>query len=161
MRGGAGGGGVHQWSKFPAQRASNAANVSIWWRHHGSEWYSWYPYLKFLSSRWKVRSIVRGWLQYVNFQSIDPFRQWSKNIKKMMLFLERTCFWKKRGFSMHNHVRHTQFHVQVLIWYTLIQSCRSHACESLIKFQSVKLSTCIYMEPLYKDRDILREWTLN
>ena len=26
--------GIHRWSVFPAQRASNAENVSIWWRHH-------------------------------------------------------------------------------------------------------------------------------
>ena len=27
--------GIHQWvGEFPAQRASNAENVSIWWRHH-------------------------------------------------------------------------------------------------------------------------------
>ena len=24
--------GIHRW--FPAQRASNAENISIWWRHH-------------------------------------------------------------------------------------------------------------------------------
>ena len=24
--------------EFPAQMASNAENVSIWWRHHGSDW---------------------------------------------------------------------------------------------------------------------------
>ena len=27
-------------SEFPAQRASNAENVSIWWRHHVRVWYS-------------------------------------------------------------------------------------------------------------------------
>ena len=27
--------GIHRWPvKYPAQRASNAENVSIWWRHH-------------------------------------------------------------------------------------------------------------------------------
>ena len=27
--------GIHRWQvKFPAQRASNAENASIWWRHH-------------------------------------------------------------------------------------------------------------------------------
>ena len=26
-------------TEFPPQRASNAENVSIWWRHHGSMWY--------------------------------------------------------------------------------------------------------------------------
>ena len=29
--------GIHRWlvtGEFPAQRASNAENVSIWWRHH-------------------------------------------------------------------------------------------------------------------------------
>ena len=28
--------GIHQWREFPAQMASNAENVSIWWRHHSS-----------------------------------------------------------------------------------------------------------------------------
>ena len=29
--------GIHRWrSEFPAQRASNAQNVSIWWLHHNS-----------------------------------------------------------------------------------------------------------------------------
>ena len=26
--------GIHRDGEFPAQRASNAENVSIWWRHH-------------------------------------------------------------------------------------------------------------------------------
>ena len=26
-------------SEFPAQRASNAGNVSIWWRHHVKPWF--------------------------------------------------------------------------------------------------------------------------
>ena len=26
--------GIHRTGEFPAQRASNAENVSIWWRHH-------------------------------------------------------------------------------------------------------------------------------
>ena len=27
--------GIHRWpGEFPAQRASNAENVSIWWSHH-------------------------------------------------------------------------------------------------------------------------------
>ena len=25
-------------AEFPAQKASNAENVSIWWRHHGMKW---------------------------------------------------------------------------------------------------------------------------
>ena len=28
--------GIHPWPVFPAQIASNAENVSIWWRHRGS-----------------------------------------------------------------------------------------------------------------------------
>ena len=27
--------GIHRTGEFPAQRASNAENASIWWRHHG------------------------------------------------------------------------------------------------------------------------------
>ena len=28
-------GGIHRWPvNFPAQKASNAENVSVWWRHH-------------------------------------------------------------------------------------------------------------------------------
>ena len=30
--------------EFPAQMASNAENVSIWWRHH--EWKNWIPMMK-------------------------------------------------------------------------------------------------------------------
>ena len=29
--------------EFPAQRASNAENVSIWWRHHACKWCGWRP----------------------------------------------------------------------------------------------------------------------
>ena len=31
--------GLHRAGEFPAQRASNAENVSIWWRHHDKQWY--------------------------------------------------------------------------------------------------------------------------
>ena len=35
--------GIHRTGEFPAQRANNAENVSIWWRHHvhqkGDVWY--------------------------------------------------------------------------------------------------------------------------
>ena len=30
--------GIHRDGEFPAQRASYAENVSIWWRHHASGW---------------------------------------------------------------------------------------------------------------------------
>ena len=30
--------GIHRTGEFPAQRASNAENVSIWWRHHDNIW---------------------------------------------------------------------------------------------------------------------------
>ena len=30
--------GIHRWPEFPAQRASNAKKVSIWWRHQGGRW---------------------------------------------------------------------------------------------------------------------------
>ena len=33
--GGGGGGNSPVTGEFPAQRASNAENISIWWRHHG------------------------------------------------------------------------------------------------------------------------------
>ena len=36
---------------FPAQRASNAENVSIWWRHH-ELWGLW---------RWSITHIIRLW----------------------------------------------------------------------------------------------------
>ena len=35
--------GIHRWpvtGEFPAQMASNAENVSIWWRHQGIAWFS-------------------------------------------------------------------------------------------------------------------------
>ena len=42
--------GIHRWPanspvtcEFPAQRASNAENISIWWRHHVNMNPTWYP----------------------------------------------------------------------------------------------------------------------
>ena len=41
--------------KFPAQRASNAENVSIWWRHH------------VLPPPWSCRSIDKSWISQNQF----------------------------------------------------------------------------------------------
>ena len=46
--------------EFPSQRASNAENVSIWWRHHVKGWYS-YPssrIIKCHSHRQAIHDIV-------------------------------------------------------------------------------------------------------
>ena len=42
--------------EFPAQRAVNAENVSIWWRHHGKMWAEiTYPFLNFnVGNRWSL-----------------------------------------------------------------------------------------------------------
>ena len=43
--------------EFPAQRASNAENVSIWWRHHGSPVYLfWTGNIKSLLKQWANRT---------------------------------------------------------------------------------------------------------
>ena len=39
--------------EFPAQRASNAENVSIWWRHHGTVGMSWVDSVKHFFSEFK------------------------------------------------------------------------------------------------------------
>ena len=36
--------------EFPAQRASNAENVSIWWRHHGEIILMWMPWTSLIIS---------------------------------------------------------------------------------------------------------------
>ena len=33
--------GIHRTGEFPAQRTSNAENVSIWWRHHENSYAYW------------------------------------------------------------------------------------------------------------------------
>ena len=38
--------------EFSAQRASNAENVSIWWRHHGQSWFR----ERFIDAIWYQRS---------------------------------------------------------------------------------------------------------
>ena len=51
--------------EFPAQKASNTANVSIWWRHHGSEWLvtrlspNHSPRQRCLIVNWALRTNVR------------------------------------------------------------------------------------------------------
>ena len=52
--------------EFPAQRASNAENVSIWWRHH----VSWHPFLRCQNSR--VVLSVFYWLWPESSLSFDP-----------------------------------------------------------------------------------------
>ena len=58
--------------EFPAQRASNAENVSISWRHHAKRsknpWFEWYNVIvifkraSMMSSRPKTLAIYREWL---------------------------------------------------------------------------------------------------
>ena len=64
-------GNPHANSGFPSQRASNAENVSIWWRHHefDSNWtyvYSW-------GSNWQsiIHHGVRWWLDAFLLFSIE------------------------------------------------------------------------------------------
>ena len=47
--------------EFPAQMASNAENVSIWWRHHGSEHSRWrcQPYKTYLEACYPHITIVQ------------------------------------------------------------------------------------------------------
>ena len=40
--------------EFPAQMASNAENVSIWWRHHDSSW-QWYRLCMYIINRTSTR----------------------------------------------------------------------------------------------------------
>ena len=46
--------------EFPAQRASNAENVPIWWRHHGSKWvWDGYPILQQSSGKAYINEAVK------------------------------------------------------------------------------------------------------
>ena len=50
--------GIHRWPMSSPQMASNAENVSIWWRHHG---------LTFLSTQyWNHKSIITIYNQYTD-----------------------------------------------------------------------------------------------
>ena len=58
--------------EFPAQMASNAENVSIWWRHHG-RWspdrmaYSIWHLLRHIESRWRKLRIFCGTRELLEF----------------------------------------------------------------------------------------------
>ena len=41
--------------EFPAQMASNAENVSIWWRHHGGSW------IRLPTRMWKLKFACGNW----------------------------------------------------------------------------------------------------
>ena len=64
--------------EFPAQRASNAENVSIWWRHHvsPSDWHTWTlkcfrsPFMK-----WRSAKFV-GWHQEIAVYTPKWTPQW-------------------------------------------------------------------------------------
>ena len=62
-------------SEFPAQRASNAGNVSIWWRHHVLRG-QYIPNLYKHSPRWVVFcfGLVPGWGLLQLFTLFPPFR---------------------------------------------------------------------------------------
>ena len=47
--------------EFPAQTASNAENVSIWWRHHVVRASVWCMWLTFDSCNWNNLWTVRNW----------------------------------------------------------------------------------------------------
>ena len=53
--------------EFPAQRASNAENVSIWWRHHGIDYARWLePRLPRISTTSHHRDIIKKIQTYLN-----------------------------------------------------------------------------------------------
>ena len=58
--------------EFPAQRASDAENVSIWWRHHGAKWIpNWWSVYNLLSKfKWIRHIVLSVWSQ----QAVDV--QW-------------------------------------------------------------------------------------
>ena len=81
--------------EFPAQRASNAANVSIWWRHHDSELpaYDGSWCRQSLSGtdndfvEWECSSLFRA-----NFSNQRHFNIW-KLICKVYVYIR--VFWSK------------------------------------------------------------------
>ena len=60
------------WGEFPAQRASIAEKVSIWWRHHGSSSFNVWSSSRFFLGLWKglpqyhISNIEQyGWIIYI------------------------------------------------------------------------------------------------
>ena len=47
--------------EFPAQMASNAENVSIWWRHHEHQHLSIYSIIKLANIWWKMNGKSMSW----------------------------------------------------------------------------------------------------
>ena len=101
--------------EFPAQRASNAENVSIWWRHHGKEHQRMssvrtieghmVPHrvpvtcqnIKsvYCNSRFCVVMTIGDWINFLKGLSLDTVNRIDNN--NLQPFLESRClFYKKR-----------------------------------------------------------------
>ena len=94
--------------EFPAQRASNAENDSIWWRHHTSRAVGIpYPHLPVLD--WEERNYLRSGL------FTEPFIHWKVTVM-MMKFSSLAASWalnfkcnqnrKLRQYDITVHYRH-------------------------------------------------------
>ena len=65
--------------EFPAQRASNAENASIWWCHHGISQYPVDPY----TSPWSPKRRVMNYrVTYLLFNVNRPSHSWDMAISK-------------------------------------------------------------------------------
>ena len=95
--GGGGGGGVHR-GGFPAQRASNAENISIWWRHHADKqpWQIWangshgstkaclYKYIHTTNNRAWMKWPAKNFILFIStvFGRLHNSRVAEKNVNK-------------------------------------------------------------------------------
>ena len=85
-------------SEFPAQKASNAENVSIWWRRHGV-WLgisSWFPFT-LAKSLWYIM------LPQISSTGVDPHMS-SSGLSRMTRFL-----YKCLDNGRHGHIPHIYY----------------------------------------------------
>ena len=111
---------------FPAQRASNAENVSIWWRHRDKDGYHIYPKLilnwNFAKSRSSITSVsFQLYNCFCNFARSTAVPLWCsvQNFKAIAQLRNKLCADEiSRDLERISHIAQDQVH-SITWWSTL------------------------------------------
>ena len=123
--------------EFPAQRARNADNVSIWWRHHGTLWragtflgYLVKCYTRSFGNRHQSSKEIRLWdFRYFDWSLFmlnnpDKRKRWSINSGRDKRFIIRCSYITYVVVT----IMHSWYYVVYrYVYYYRFHPCRAHS----------------------------------
>ena len=113
--------GLCEWNspvtgEFPAQRASNAENVSIWWRHHGKRMYQIFYISRLFLLKKRRSSSSDGWEMGV----FSQFKRWLTFYFNIVMWFEMSLYIGRRYIKSIEYIpwnMHTGLFCFVFLWY--------------------------------------------